>query len=67
MGKMPFILVTSGKNAPSTVVVRVSPLHTAKKIIGILQLAPPSRVGPRTMQALLKEPLQPLEEHLVKN
>lgn len=48
---MHFALVASGKKAFRKAVIKMTPLQTAKKITGVLQLALPSGVGPRTMQA----------------
>lgn len=52
--EMSLALVANGENAPLTMIVRMSPLQTAKKITGgVMLLALPSGVGPGTMQALL--------------
>lgn len=48
---MPLTLVASGKNVHFTVVVRIRPLQTAKKLMGVTQLPLPCGSVPVTMQA----------------
>lgn len=43
-------LLACVNNAPITVVLRISPLHRAKKIIIAMKLAMPSDIGTETMQ-----------------
>lgn len=50
---MLLVLVVGRKNKTFTVVVRLSLLQRAKKIIGVLRLALTSGIGPRTIQVAL--------------
>lgn len=69
--KMSPALVAKVKNVPLTIVVRMPPSQTVKKITGVMLLALPSSIGLGTMKALSngrsighssRNPLQPLEE-----
>lgn len=50
--KMPLTLAAHGNNVPLTIVVRMSSLQMAKKIIGAIQLTLLNGVNPRTIQGI---------------